>query len=159
MSGCFSKSETRTASVLLGKDGYVFTNRMLLGQGPVSENSRERRTMRRFTMKLPASVRVSGIPSEFPTETENVSARGIFFYLDRWMAEGARVEVTMAFPRQVTLADPVRVRFLARVVRVVPQKPATRVGVAAVIEEYEFIRSSDESEDFSGMQPGWNFTH
>ncbi len=150
MSGCFSKSETRTASVLLGKDGYVFTNRMLLGQGPVSENSRERRTMRRFTMKLPASVRVSGIPSEFPTETENVSARGIFFYLDRWMAEGARVEVTMAFPRHVTLADPVRVRFV--------QSPATRVGVAAVIEEYEFLRSGEESQDFSGMQPGWNFT-
>ncbi len=115
--------------------------------------------MRRFAMKLPASVRVSGIPSEFPTETENVSARGIFFYLDRWMAEGARVEVTMAFLPQVTLTDPVRVRFLARVVRVVSDKPGTRVGVAAVIEEYEFIRPSDESQDFSGMQPGWNFSH
>lgn len=115
--------------------------------------------MRRFAMKLPASVRVSGIPSEFPTETENVSARGIFFYLDRWMAEGARVEVTMAFPSQVTLTDPVRVRFLARVVRVVPAKnPATRVGVAAVIEEYEFIRPSGEAQDFLGLQPGWNFT-
>jgi PilZ domain len=132
---------------------------MLLGQGPVSEDSRERRAMRRFIMKLPASVRVSGIPSEFSTETENVSARGIFFYLDRWMTEGARVEVTMAFPSQVTLTDPVRVRFLARVVRVVPGKTATRVGVGAVIEEYEFIRSSDESQDFAGMQPGWNFSH
>ena len=110
--------------------------------------------MRRFTMKLPASVRVSGIPNEFPTETENVSARGIFFYLNRWIAEGARVEVTMAFPPQVTLTDPVRVRFLARVVRVVSETSATRVGVAAVIEEYEFIRPSDESQDFAGMQPG-----
>jgi hypothetical protein len=132
---------------------------MLLGQGPVSENNHERRAMRRFTMKLPASVRVSGIPSVFPTETENVSARGIFFYLDRWMAEAARVEVTMAFPPQVTLADPVRVRFLARVVRVVPgQDPATPFGVAAVIEEYEFIRPSGETQDFQGMLPGWNLT-
>jgi len=114
--------------------------------------------MRRFAMKLPASVRVSGIPSEFPTETENVSARGIFFYLDRWMTEGAPVEVTMAFPPHVTLTDPVRVRFLARVVRVVAKEPATRVGVAAVIEEYEFIRPREESQDFSGMQPGWNFS-
>jgi len=115
--------------------------------------------MRRFAMKLPASVRVSGIPSEFPTETENVSARGLFFYIDRWMTEGSRVEVTMAFPPQVTLTDPVRVRFLARVVRVVPvQSPATRVGVAAVIEEYEFIRPSEEAQDFSGMLPGWNFS-
>ena len=132
---------------------------MLLGQGPGSENKRERRALRRFAMKLSASVRVSGIPSEFPTETENVSARGIFFYLDRWMAEGARVEVTMAFPPQVTLTDPVRVRLLARVVRVETEKPATRVGVAAMIEEYEFIRPSDESQDFAGMQPGWNFSH
>lgn len=114
--------------------------------------------MRRFSMKLPASVRVSGIPSEFPTETENVSARGIFFHLDRWIAEGARVEVTMAFPAQITLAEPLRVRFLARVVRVVSEKPATRVGVAAVIEEYQFIRPGDEAQDIS-VQPEWNFTH
>ena len=115
--------------------------------------------MRRFSMKLPASVRVSGIPNEFPTETENVSARGIFFYLDRWMAEGARVEVTMAFPRQVTLTDPVQVRFLARVIRVVPDKTPARVGVAAVIEEYEFIRPSGETQDVAATQAGWNFTH
>ena len=132
---------------------------MLLGQGPVSENYAERRALRRFAMKLPASVRVSGIPCEFSTETENVSARGVFFYLDRWMMEGARVEVTMAFPPQVTLTDPVRVRFLARVVRVVPEKLATRVGVAAVIEEYEFIRAGGGSENFAGLQPGWNFSH
>src|SRR6267378_6429878 len=99
---------------------------MLLGQRPVSKNS-ERRAMRRFSMKLPASVRVSGIPSEFTTETENVSARGLFFYLDRWMKEGAQVEVTMAFPPQVTLTAPVRVKFLARVVRVEPTDSPTKV--------------------------------
>jgi hypothetical protein len=132
---------------------------MLFGQRPVSENSPERRTMRRFSMNLPASVKVSGIPNEFSTEIENVSARGLFFYLDRWMTEGARIEVTMAFPQQVTLADPVRVKFLARVVRVEPREPATRVGVGAVIEEYEFLRPSNDSPDVAGMQPGWNFAH
>jgi hypothetical protein len=132
---------------------------MLFGQRPVSDNNPERRTMRRFSMKLPALVRVSGIPSEFSTEIENVSARGLFFYLDRWMTEGARIEVTMTFPQQVTLADPVRVKFLARVVRVEPKEPATRVGVAAVIEEYEFLRPGSDSQDVAGMQPGWNFAH
>ena len=115
--------------------------------------------MRRFSMNLPASVKVSGIPNEFSTEIENVSARGLFFYLDRWMTEGARIEVTMAFPPQVTLADSVRVKFLARVVRVEPKEPATRVGVAAVIEEYEFLRPSNDLQDVAGMQPGWNFAH
>ena len=115
--------------------------------------------MRRFSMRLPASVRVSGIPNEFCTETENVSARGIFFYLDRWMTEGARVEVTMSFPPQVTLTGPLQVRFLARVVRVEPKIPATRVGVAALIEEYEFLRSGEGSHDSAGMEPSWNFAH
>jgi hypothetical protein len=130
---------------------------MLLGQRPVSDNS-ERRAMRRFSMKLPASVRVSGIPSEFATETENVSARGLFFHLDRWMKEGAQVEVTMAFPPQVTLTAPVRVKFLARVVRVEPADSPTKVGVAALIEEYEFIRPRDESQDATGLEPSWNFS-
>jgi hypothetical protein len=132
---------------------------MLSQQGSAFKTSSDRRAMRRFSMKLPASVRVSGIPREFPTETENVSARGIFFYLDRLMKEGSRVEVTMAFPSQVTLTEPVRLRFLARVVRVVTQTYTTRVGVGAVIEEYEFLRSEDDSQDFVGMQPGWNFSH
>ena len=125
---------------------------MLLRHGP--ENNPERRAMRRFSMRLPASVRVSGIPAPFDTETENVSARGIFFYIDRWMKEGAQVEVTMDFPSQMTLADPLRVRFHARVVRVVPQD-GMRVGVAAAIEEYEFLRSAEEGS--AGLQPGWKF--
>ena len=126
---------------------------MLLRHGP-DNSTPDRRAMRRFSMKLPASVRVSGIPSPFATETENVSARGIFFYIDRWMKEGAQVEVTMDFPSQLTLSDPLRVRFLARVIRVEPQD-ATRVGVAAAIEEYEFVRSEEDGS--AGLQPGWSF--
>lgn len=105
-------------------------------------------------MKLPACVRVSGIPSPFQTETANVSARGIFFYIERWMKEGSQVDVTMAFPPQVTLADPLRVRFLARIVRVEPQV-GTWMGVAAAIEEYEFLRPEEEGS--AGLRPGWSF--
>jgi hypothetical protein len=113
--------------------------------------------MRRFSMKLPASVRVSGIPSEFATETENVSARGIYFYLNRWMNIGARVEVTMSFPSQVTLSDPLQVRFIARVLRVEQKGSAERVGVAAMIEEYEFLRSENDARGSAGLQPSWQF--
>lgn len=114
--------------------------------------------MRRFSMKLPASVRVSGIPSEFVTETENVSARGIYFYLDRWMNIGARVEVTMSFPSQVTLSDPLHVRFLARVLRIEPKGSADRVGVAAMIEEYEFLRSENDARGSTALEPSWHFS-
>jgi PilZ domain len=108
-------------------------------QSPVPE----RRTMRRFDMRLPASVRVAGNGfSDLLTETQNVSARGVFFYLDRPLAEGARLEVTMTFPPHVTLTEPVRVRFTARVVRVEKPQSGSSIGVAAMIEEYEFLRSS-----------------
>jgi len=110
----------------------------------------ERRMMRRFDMRLPASIRVRELGSEpFMTETQNVSARGVFFYLDRPIKEGSHIEVTMTFPPHITLTDPVRVRFMARVVRVNAPLPASRVGVAAIIEEYEFLRTYSESNEVS----------
>jgi hypothetical protein len=111
----------------------------------------ERRTMRRFDMRLPAAVHLAGA-DELLTETQNVSARGVFFYLDRPVAEGSRLEVTLTFPPHVTLTDSVRVRFVARVVRVEAPLPVSRIGVAAVIEEYEFLRSNPGPDFLAGMQ-------
>lgn len=107
------------------------------------ESSRDRRAMRRFDMRLPASVKAIGSEySELLTETQNVSARGVFFYLDRPVDEGSRVEVTLTFPPHITLTDSVRVRFVARVLRVDTPLLASRIGIAAFIEEYEFLRSN-----------------
>jgi len=109
--------------------------------------------MRRFDMRLPASVRVAGNGHrDLLTETQNVSARGVFFYLDRPLAEGSRIEVTMTFPPHVTLTEPVRVRFIARVVRLESSPSASSIGVAAMIEEYEFLRSNAAAEFSSGMR-------
>jgi PilZ domain len=108
-------------------------------ESSVFENPPDRRAMRRFAVQLSAAVRVPGIPSEFPTRTENISARGVFFYIDRLMTQGAKVEVTMDFPPQVTMADSLTVRCVARVVRV-EQQAFDRTGVAAAIEEYEFVK-------------------
>jgi hypothetical protein len=106
------------------------------------ETSPERRTMRRFEMRLPAIVQLADASvDELMTETQNVSARGVFLYLDRPLAEGSRIAVTLTFPPHVTLTDPLRVRFTARVLRAEAPLPASRVGIAAVIEEYEFLRS------------------
>jgi PilZ domain len=116
---------------------------------PLGENSmkldasQERRTMRRFDMRLPALVKGADIDlDEFATETQNVSARGVYFYLDRPVEPGSQLEVTLTFPPHITLTDSVRVRFTARVVRVEDPLPASRIGIAAFIEEYEFLRSS-----------------
>jgi hypothetical protein len=100
--------------------------------------------MRRFDMRLPAAVKFvdpgnNSAETELLTETKNVSARGVFFYLDRVVAEGTRIEVITTFPPHITLTDSLRVRFKARVVRIEAPLPISRIGVAALIEEYEFL--------------------
>jgi hypothetical protein len=118
----------------------------------------ERRSMRRFDMRLPAAVEfAAGRVDEFQTETQNVSARGVFLYLDRPIAHNSRIRVTLTFPPHVTLTDAVRVRFTARVIRVEDPLPSARIGVAAVIEDYEFLRAIPASLA-TVAQPVWNST-
>ncbi|MFZ0318778.1 MAG: PilZ domain-containing protein [Candidatus Sulfotelmatobacter sp.] len=116
--------------------------------------SQERRLMRRFDMRLPAVVRLDE-KNEFHTETQNVSARGVFFYLDRPVPAGTACEVTLTFPPHITLTDAVRVRFTARVIRSESPLPSARIGTAAMIEDYEFLRSSGSTDFFSALQRDW----
>lgn len=109
--------------------------------------------MRRFDMRLPALVLLEG-GREFQTETQNVSARGVYFYLDRSVAAGTSLEVTLTFPPHVTLTEAVRVRFRARVIRVEKPLPSLRIGTAAMIEDYEFLRSNG-TELLSQLQKEW----
>jgi hypothetical protein len=119
--------------------------------------------MRRFDMRLPALVRLEIVgeaaqntqPGEIQTETQNVSARGVFFYLDRKVPAGTRCEVTLTFPPHITLTDAVRVRFIARVIRSDTPLPSLRVGTAAAIEDYEFLRSGGGSGFLGDFQQGW----
>jgi hypothetical protein len=132
--------------------------------------SEERRMMRRFDMRLPAVVRLESInnestspertdlepanqvrENEFHTETQNVSARGVFFYLDKPVETGTRCEVTLTFPPHITLTDAVRVRFTARVIRVESPLPSLRIGTAAMIEDYEFLRSTGSSDFLTAL--------
>jgi hypothetical protein len=121
-------------------------------------DSQERRLMRRFDMRLPAVVRLDE-NNEFQTETQNVSARGVFFYLNRPVAAGTACEVTLTFPPHITLTDAVRVRFTARVIRSESPLPSSRVGTAAMIEDYEFLRSSGSTDFLSALQRNWKATN
>lgn len=110
--------------------------------------------MRRFDMRLPALVRLDA-ENEFATETQNVSARGVFFYLDRPLPAGTPCEVTLTFPPHITLTDAVRVRFTARVIRVESPLPSLRIGTAAMIEDYEFLRATGSGDFLSALQRQW----
>jgi hypothetical protein len=105
---------------------------------------KERRSSRRFLMRLPLTVRWTdeSVVGEAATETREVSSRGLYFHLPKGLRSGSPVEIVMTLPHELTHAGPVRVRCLGRVLRSSPEHSGD-VGVAAAIERYEFLRSSE----------------
>lgn len=90
-------------------------------------------------MRLPVKVAWGSPAGETMTETREVSSRGVYFYLSKEVKSGMPVELTMTLPHEITMAGPVRVRCLGRVVRSEPGEK-NRVGVAVAIDRYEFVR-------------------
>jgi hypothetical protein len=150
-------------AVAINPQFYTLRTTEAMGSGEsaswnMQTNPQERRMMRRFDMRLPAIVRLEGA-GEIETETQNVSARGVFFYLERPVEAGTKLEVTLTFPPHITLTDAVRVRFSARVIRVENPMPSARVGIAAMIENYEFLRSNGSPDLMSALQAEWKSTN
>ena len=104
----------------------------------------ERRSARRFEIQLPLIVRwASGSAvGEALTESRDVSSRGVYFLSPKDIKHGSPIEIVMTLPHEVTLVGPVNVRCLGRIQRTELQ-PGRKVGVAAAIERYEFLRSDD----------------
>ncbi len=104
----------------------------------MAQVQREQRSTRRFSLRLPVTVKFSD-SDEKTAHTRDVSARGICFYLDSSVAEGSEIEFTLTLPPEITLTESIRVHCKGKVVRVDPQAPGGKVGIAAVIERYEFL--------------------
>jgi len=105
----------------------------------MSQPQQEKRATRRFSLRLPVSIRfTNGGVHEFSAETRDVSARGVFFYIDRKLSEGSSIEFTLTLPPEITLTESIRVRCKGRVVRVEEAKEE-RLGVGAVIDQYDFV--------------------
>jgi len=99
----------------------------------------EQRATRRFALRLPVTIKfTNGDMTESQAQTRDVSARGVFFYMDSKIAEGSVIEFTLTLPPEITLTESIRVRCRGRVVRV-DQATGQKVGIGAVIEQYDFV--------------------
>lgn len=103
----------------------------------------ERRAAQRFELHLPLVVRFEG--RTIPGFIQNLSGRGIFFYPETDLPEGAIVELTFTMPSQITLGDSMPVRCRGRVLRAAPPSGGQRGGIAVQLESYEYL-SADEHE-------------
>ena len=99
----------------------------------------EQRGTRRFALTLPVAVRFQDAPvPEMPAHTKDVSARGVYFFLDAPVQAGSRMEFTMTLPPEITLTEQIRVRCVGKVVRIETQVSGKH-GIAVAIEQYEFL--------------------
>jgi hypothetical protein len=100
----------------------------------------ERRSTKRYALKLPLSVRPTGVPTadEILTESSDVSSRGVYFFVQERVESGALLDIVLTLPSEITRGEPVRVRCEARVQRTEPVAEG-RVGIAAKIERYRFL--------------------
>ncbi len=106
------------------------------------DNNNDKRATRRFALRLPVTVRYGENEPEHTAQTRDVSARGICFYVDSAIQAGSTIDFTLTLPPEITLTESIRVRCKGRVVRVEGGNPASKLAVAAVIDEYEFLADS-----------------
>jgi c-di-GMP-binding flagellar brake protein YcgR len=100
---------------------------------------------RRYDLSLPVTIRM---PAEKETssqsgKTRDISTRGVYFMLDKNLSAGTQIDITLTLPSEVTRGSDVVVRAMGKIVRVdkKTEDGSPRVGIAAVIERYEFIRN------------------
>lgn len=113
------------------------------------EEMSERRTARRYDLTLPVIIRV---PVDKDTSSRNgrtrdISTRGLYFTIDQDLGTGAELDITLTLPSEVTRGSEVFIRAMGKVVRVdkSAEDSSSRIGVAAVIERYEIIRTDPRS--------------
>ena len=105
----------------------------------VNQQEKDKRATRRFALRLPVRVRYGENGQERETQTRDVSARGVCFYLDSEIQAGSGIDFTLTLPPEITLTESIRVRCRGRVLRVEGGTTNGKMAVAAVIDEYEFL--------------------
>ncbi len=80
-----------------------------------TEHCLERRCAQRFEVSLPLAIHFDG--RTVHGFAQDLSGRGIFFYAETALPEGAVVELTFTMPAEITLGESMPVRCRGRVLR------------------------------------------
>ncbi|MBV9147098.1 MAG: PilZ domain-containing protein [Acidobacteria bacterium] len=107
----------------------------------------ERRSLSRFVLELPIFIRVPRSLGLVEAETRDLSAGGVFFYINSKLAVGTEIEFSIVVPQELTHADAIPVSCKGRVVRVQEAGKTRRVGIAAAIYSFHFLAAASASVD------------
>ncbi len=100
----------------------------------------DHRRHHRFDLSLPVKVRPAAT-LEIETSTKDISASGISFTMSRDCELGSELEWELTLPPELCQGNNVRIRCRGKVVRVDRLDAPGKIGVAATIETYEFVKS------------------
>jgi PilZ domain len=109
-------------------------------------NRLERRAGQRFKLHLPLAVHFEG--RTVPGFTQDLSSRGIFFYAETSLPEGAAVELTFTMPSEITLGENMPVRCQGRVLRSSTSQAGQRSGIAVKLDSYQYLPSNEPASQF-----------
>jgi hypothetical protein len=98
----------------------------------------DQRKTKRFELKLPLELLLSGSASFEPCETQNVSSGGVLFLSPLQLEVGDLIEYRITLPGGAS--SPVKLRCRGKVVRLQPGNNGADAHVAATLERYEFVR-------------------
>jgi hypothetical protein len=102
---------------------------------------REHRRHRRYQISIPVAIpALENEEATVQTSSRDISAKGIYFTVSPGVELGSQLEFYLSLPPQMCQGKRVRVHCSGRVVRREPLAEPDRIGVAAVIEEYEFLQ-------------------
>jgi hypothetical protein len=117
------------------------------------EGRYERRAAQRFAVHLSLTVHFEGWT--VPGYIQDLSGRGIFFYAECALPEGAVVELTFTMPSEISLAESMPVRCRGRVLRASASSSGAghsenqrRRGFAVRFDSYEYLPSNEPIMQF-----------
>lgn len=105
----------------------------------------ERRSFQRYDLSLPVTVRRADTGKTAEGHTRDISSKGIYFLVPNEFTSGCRIDMTVSLARAGMGEPGSFVTARGRVVRVEPRSSngdQPEVGVAAVIDSYDLIRSA-----------------
>ncbi|HEV2521899.1 MAG TPA: PilZ domain-containing protein [Candidatus Acidoferrales bacterium] len=104
----------------------------------------DRRSATRYPLALPIAIRLSERAEAVAGTSRDMSVRGVYFTADQEFTRGSVLDVSFTLPAEITEGTEVFVRAQGPVVRVESAGGGGRVGIAMVIEKYEFVRANSE---------------
>ena len=109
----------------------------------------EQRKHRRYNLSFPVRVKPKGKDITTPpieTSTKDISARGIYLVLTEDLQMGSELELEITLPAELAGGKSVKLRCRGKVARLEPKNAEGKIGVGAVIQDYEFFHEAKPAD-------------